>query len=95
MPVGAEGDRVDGAGVVEWVTDRLAGVDVPEPGRAIGTAAEQSVSVRAERDTLDALGVADQRWAEGVSGVGIPDPYRAVLAAAGDQVSVAAERDAS
>ena len=53
MPVGAEHHSVHRGLVAGEPGDRFAGVDVPQPHRAVVAGAGQPVPVRAERHTVD------------------------------------------
>ena len=71
------------AGVAgERVADRLAGVGVPQPHRAVVAGAGQPVPVGAERHAGHRAGVAGERGADRLAGVGVPQPHRAVDAGA-------------
>ena len=66
VPVGAERHTAHRAGVAgERGADRLAGVGVPQPHRAVVAGGGQPVPVGAERHTGHRVGVAGERGADG------------------------------
>ena len=92
-PSGLNATLVHRAGVAgERVADRLAGVGVPQPHRAVVAGGGQPVPVGAERHTEHRAGVAGERVADGWPVVGVPQPHRAVGAGRGQPVPVRAER---
>ena len=67
---------------------RLAGGDVPDPGRAIVAGREQFDAIGRELDRVDVAGVAAVELANRVPGGGVPNLGRVIPTAGGDEFAI-------